>query len=314
MQKLPCFSTAKSCSKVNQSGVSPGNPGTHKRPLRVTRPGAHSAWGGGGGLLPGRRALLPILRLPTDTVSFQRVCKAASHGRGLLSLLKRSPYLSAPTFLQTRPARNRGRGRRPGAPHPAPSPRAVTHTRGVDARARGSGRQVPGSGPTAQRVPQCPLGFYSRDETFTQNLFLKEGGGGGGVCHRRDGTTRRFPSRSLSGDGVGSRAVGYALPLGHNLHVGGGLFGHPTRTPSQERFQEGGPGPLTSGVGRGGWGAPGSMAGRSRGGGSDPASRPRHGGSVGHVAAATQTRAREGRDSDGSRRRSNLPPAPRPRK
>lgn len=41
------------------------------------------------------------------------------------------------------------------------------------------------------------------------------------------------------------------------------------------------------------------MADGGRGRGSDPASRPRHGDSVGHVAAAAQTRAREGTGGGG---------------
>lgn len=71
-----------------------------------------------------------------------------------------------------------------------------------------------------------------------------------------------------------------------------GLFGHPTGTPSTGRFQ--GVPARYPGVWAGRLRCPGSMADGGRGRGSDPASRPRHGDSVGHVAAAAQTRAREG--------------------
>lgn len=133
--------------------VSPGNPGTPARALSYPPRDTRCLRGQRGPAPGGARRSSPLRRLPTVAVRFKMVSKATSHGRVLRGVLKRSPYLSAPTFLQTRPARKRGRGRAGGRPL-----RAVTRARRPRG-ARGCGRQVPSSRSAARLWPRGPARF-----------------------------------------------------------------------------------------------------------------------------------------------------------
>lgn len=135
---------------------------------------------------------------------------------------------------------------------------------------------------------------------------------GGGCCWIFTGATEtptEHPSLKEWGvPCVGVTRFGLRLaPRSRLTQAGAGTV----RSPPRGRPPRGalrGSRPAHQVCGPGGCGAPGGMADGGRAGGRDPASRPRHGDSVGHVAAATQPPSTGG--GSAGPRRAHLPPRP----